>query len=566
MSPVPPSHEIIRKYEAGELALELGQYHGDGQDDENKFVERCVALHNGGQIDLVALPGHDSFSKLNPHEFFLAQSFYCNAIPKLESGVTAVMDCCRLLIERGGNDLAANEPNRAFRTWCQNHPIQSATIVRDARDGNVLAKRFVTFALEAANDIDRAIEFIDTLADDRRLSAMTALSRMTFATSELVARAVRILERHVADGNADHERLNALIAAFTILSRYEDKAAAKRLAEAACVSPGSQLLYGLAQVAFENHAILEAETLRLIFAALLDVDPEQHGTLRSIDSALRQLLGTDREELALSFLSTKLQDSKIEIENFRSVAHQLSNGDQQRLYKLIVQWFLSGSTPLCECASALVGVDKERVFDATVQPPSLTSVQQIFVCRKAIGFLFIKPVVCCSIIVSILRAANPETASIIANLLYDPMLVNYGGETREYLKTIPSTDPSHAGIQSALAKAEAYYADLDGVGTIKELHPSEHQRGVQRQRHHNEMREVHKLAEGKSLLANLFQRSTILYGKRSRTYVTDEGGAQRAVDIELQSFEASFEFPRREILDPVGLNYLLRVFRVEKFK
>jgi hypothetical protein len=61
-------------------------------------------------------------------------------------------------------------------------------------------------------------------------------------------------------------------------------------------------------------------------------------------------------------------------------------------------------------------------------------------------------------------------------------------------------------------------------------------------------------------------RSTILYGKRSLTYIADHDGSHRAVAMDLKSFEAFFEFPRREILDPVGLDHMLRVYRVEKLK
>ena len=74
------------------------------------------------------------------------------------------------------------------------------------------------------------------------------------------------------------------------------------------------------------------------------------------------------------------------------------------------------------------------------------------------------------------------------------------------------------------------------------------------------------MAERESVLLAFVHRSTILYGKRSLTYVTDYDGSRRAVAMDLKSVGMSFELPRREILDPVGLDYTLRVFRVEKFK
>jgi hypothetical protein len=281
---------------------------------------------------------------------------------------------------------------------------------------------------------------------------------------------------------------------------------------------------------------------------------------------LRQLLDTKDAPLVLDFLTAKLRDAKLKIGVFESVAHKLSNGDQQRLYELIVRWFLSGSIALCHNASELVGIGKQPAFDTTVQPLGLTSVQKVFLCRKAIGFLFVKPVICCSIIVSVLRAGDQDVEGAVSNLLFDPILLSYGGDAKDYLKQISATDPAYGAIQKALAKDQEFYAGLAAAGTIKELHPSEYQRDVVRQRLHEDMRAVHKLAESKSVLINLVHRSTILYGNRSLTYVKDADGEQRAVALDLKSFGTSFELPRREILDPVGLDYMLRVFRVERLK
>ncbi|HXO93814.1 MAG TPA: hypothetical protein VN825_06745, partial [Candidatus Acidoferrum sp.] len=80
------------------------------------------------------------------------------------------MGCCRILVEKAGADGAANLPNGAFRTWCQKNPSKSASVIHGARADDALAKRFVTFALQAANDINGAIDFIKTYTDDRRVS------------------------------------------------------------------------------------------------------------------------------------------------------------------------------------------------------------------------------------------------------------------------------------------------------------------------------------------------------------------------------------------------------------
>jgi hypothetical protein len=566
LPPVPSADEIVRLYKSGELPAELARYHETGDGDENLFVQRCIALHNSGDIDLVVLPSQAAFAELSGHAFFTAQHLYCEAIPKLDSDVSALMECCRILIEKAGNDLAANQPNVAFRTWCERNPSSGAIVIQDAQAGNVLAKRFVPFALQPTNDIDRAIDFVKTYDDDRRLSGMAALAGMSFADPVSAQRAVAVLEPYVAEGRDDHVRSNALLAAFGVLTQYKDDVAAQRLIESATKEPGPELLHGLARIVWLHHKMLDSDALRDALTALEHVNPDHLGTVQEIDIGLRQLLGTKDEPLVLDFLTAKLQDPKLKIDNFHAIARELAKGDEQRLYKLIVRWFLSGSIVLCDNVSDLVGIDKNRAFDTTVQPLGLTAAQQVFLCRKAIGFLFIKPVICCSIIVSVLRAGNADVEGLVADLLFDPVLLNYGGEAKDYLKSIPATDAAHGAIQKALAKDEAFYARLEAAGTIKELHPSDYQRDVVRQRIHDNVRAIHKAAESKSIFMNLVHRSTILYGKRSLTFVEDDDGQHRAVEVDLKSFGTSWELPRHEVLDPVGLDYMLRVFRVEKFK
>jgi hypothetical protein len=229
-----------------------------------------------------------------------------------------------------------------------------------------------------------------------------------------------------------------------------------------------------------------------------------------LNFSARNTRGTKSEALVLHFLTVKLQDGKLTAEDFKTTAHELTHGNPQRLYELIVRWSLSGSIALCSNVSQLVGIDKERAFDTTVQPLGLTPVQQLFLCREAIGFLFIKSVALCSIIVSVLRAGDRNVEGPVTELLFDPILLSYGGDAKEYLKRIPATDLAYRPIQNALAKDEDFHARLDATGTIRELHPSDYQRDVMRQRIHDEMRTAQKMAESKSVLLSLVHRSTIL--------------------------------------------------------
>jgi hypothetical protein len=145
--PVPSAEEIVRLYKSGELPTELARHHQAGDGKENLFLQRCIALHNTGDIDLVELPTQAAFAALSVHAFFMAQHFYCEAIPQLDANASALMECCKILVEKAGADGVANEPNGAFRSWCESNPSKGAKVIHHARVDDPLAKRFVTFAL-----------------------------------------------------------------------------------------------------------------------------------------------------------------------------------------------------------------------------------------------------------------------------------------------------------------------------------------------------------------------------------------------------------------------------------
>jgi hypothetical protein len=415
-APAPSADEIVRLYKSGQLSAELASYHELEEGEDDPFIRRCIALHNNGEIDLVSVHSEPVFSGLTGHAFFTLQHFYCEAIPKLVTSATTLMEFCQLLIEKAGADLAATQPNIAFRTWCQNNPSEGTAVIREARAGDQLAKRFVTLALQAAHDVDSAIDFVRSYSDDRRLSGMMAFVGMTFPDAAAAQKAISVLESFVADRADDHVRGNALLAAFDVFKKHNDPETTKRLIEAAAKEPGPEMLHGLAQVVWLHHDSLNDKALETALLALEAVNPEHLGTVRILDLGLQRLLGTKSEALALDLLAAKLRDGKLTTKNFETTAHGLTHGDPQRLYALVVRWFLSGSIELCSNISQLVGIDRKRAFDTAVPPLGLTAVQQVFLCRKAIGFLFIKPVICCSILVSVLRLGDKDVEGPVAEL------------------------------------------------------------------------------------------------------------------------------------------------------
>jgi hypothetical protein len=210
--------------------------------------------------------------------------------------------------------------------------------------------------------------------------------------------------------------------------------------------------------------------------------------------------------------------------------------------------------------------NKEALLNIPASSIDLSDVQKLFVCRKAAGYFFLEPIIAASIVVSVMRTADDALAEDLEWLLFNPLLVNYGGALRRYLGGITNDDRAHKSVQRALEHADRYLRDLNSVGEIRELRPSEHRRQLERLRAGLQMQEAMDAAQKASVLLSLVKRSVLLYGRRSVTYITDRDGSRRPVEMELKSFGGSFEWPRLESIDPVGLEFMLRVLKAEQLR
>ena len=54
--------------------------------------------------------------------------------------------------------------------------------------------------------------------------------------------------------------------------------------------------------------------------------------------------------------------------------------------------------------------------------------------------------------------------------------------------------------------------------------------------------------------------STLLYGRKAITYV--RGADEPPVSMEMKTMSTGFEMPRLQIIDPVGLDWLIRILRL----
>ena len=204
MDVTPTATELISLFERGELASQMARRFGmSGGGDIHVLEEHCIKLHNSGSIDLLALVEGDSLQQLSDGNFFMASYFLCRLLPELDETPERMMRCIDGLVIRGGQDLAANEPNAAFRTWCERAPLRAKEVIAAANEGHELACQYLSFALEAIEDLVETRRIAFEYEGVCRQSALAALGRIKHLDSESCAQTFAILNKVLDRGIED---------------------------------------------------------------------------------------------------------------------------------------------------------------------------------------------------------------------------------------------------------------------------------------------------------------------------------------------------------------------------
>jgi hypothetical protein len=325
--------------------------------------------------------------------------------------------------------------------------------------------------------------------------------------------------------------------------------------------------------AFGRHAPrLSPPLLECMREVLSRLDADRTSAINDIDMGLYQLLsapGGNSRALGIIELLVRRENGTSIFEQLDSTGYELSNGNGPRLDRIVVRWLLSGELALGNAAAKLVeGVhDQEPLLAADPAKFSLTDAQASFLARKAIGWLFIKPTAATSLVLSLLRQATDEGAAMIADLLYDPLLMNYPGSARRLLEAAAPTLAGAArdAVARTLARHDAYLCAIEAVGRVPELHQSERNRRIEAQREDDGFKAARRAAEGQSVFRSIARRSLLLHGTRAVSYVEDfRGGDARRLDNKLGRVSVEMERSVQWTFDPLGLENTLLAFRLER--
>lgn len=471
----------------------------------------------------------------------------------------------------------ASRPFDHAAKWVAAKPDRPKEMLDLIDEGVADADAFLAIALRQGVEVDRehflqrAYDFVQAGTVDQQRRALFALGQILFAATEEWAILVRNLQDLLATDPPDGVRASLLSTAaeklVTAPSPYDAPIGAL------CISilrtGGSLVLFEAAR-ALTHVTPLPDDVLSATIEAFAGVPLEDRGTINTIDYALYSLLAAGHSDQVRGCIESLLlrQDGPLEASDFNTTLGEVGRGDAKALETWSAAWLSDGQSKLCKALNdSVFETGNDRLMSAMIWPDDLDDAMYAFIARKIIATFFLKPELMASFLVSLIRSAPESAREALASLLADPVLVNYSGIAQTVLKPVAdtTTDPASVAIQSALAQREEYLAGLQSIGNVPELYPSERERRMEMQRHSDSMSKAFKDAREKSTLLQLVSHTTLLHGNSSisRMRGITGSGEERRIETPLASIGHSFEYPRGDIVDPLGLQLMLHGFAME---
>ncbi|MDX7598829.1 hypothetical protein [Aeromonas caviae] len=542
--------------------VDLECWHLNGNTSE--LIETIAHILNTADAPPIVFYIEDALEELERSRLFLVENVLCDLIPLLNVEQDILHLFIMHLLDAGCDGALI----ASFGEWTKKDPKRPNKVYKLARNGDNLALRLLSTVLLINSDVDESIIFAKAHKQEAKLAAISALGSMELG--ERYAEVIDILLQCASSEDED-------ICLRSIEAGYRAAAKRKAYAPVGFEKRLEQILFtfGPSTIHFAVNLLqrhregLTEDAIVLCLSAAAHVDPDNTSTISLIDHALYQLVSVGRTEQVIPLLSELIDRSKgrITFDTFQSTYHALNQAGSDVLGSAVVYWLLHAGAYTRKClAYKVCGVGSDVPsfsIPSSSLPPDPSD--QLFLCRKAIGWFFIDPLAVVTILLAVLRNGSPDIKNDVLELIYDPLLLSYGGKLKSYLEQcVVDGSANSSGLAELLARKTAFDDALEGIERLVELHPNEMQREVERVQWHEQMERSIPQGSRKSIFDDIFTKQYILYGRSSLTSVHTGEGKTNLTEIEMTSFSITSELPLLNIVDPIGLDHMLFNFRLEQ--
>ncbi len=482
--------DIIAAANAGtlpELFLERLRRH---RTDElgKAFRATLIKLHDDGTIDVLEPARQIATSPINQHDFFAVMLVYTELMPMLDASVTEMMAAVKALSSRAGEDLTSGMPNGAYRSWAEQGSRARDTLETiNPEDGDDSAYIFLALQALAKTEtdaaLDRAIIYVGGNAGPARSAAAKAIGTFDVNDPERRVRAISALTANAS--SADDNSLGHILAAICEVAKAhpDTRIKAAALIDANIERTGDHAIHQLSLELMFHADELPPAIVKPLTAIMHRVPIGNRGTIRDIGAAAGKLADKNRLNEALALITPLLSQHEelTSLEPLGSLNYHLLQLPPDELAQTIIIWLLACDPNLGRATIALIGDyhgDAPLILDPRSAAASLDDPERLLLAHRAIGWLFVHPVTAASLVVGLLDGAGDAAQRTIAELLFDPLLINFSKSVGDWIaeQAKAPCHPSQTILNDLVTRLEAYIDGLRTPGRIKELRPSEPER------------------------------------------------------------------------------------------
>lgn len=527
-------------------------------------------LHNSGLIDLTSAQNLSAIDALGHNDFWIVFHPLHTAIPNLQCSHLQVLNLVKRLVEKAGSDGAAGMPNSSLIAWCKNNPEKARHVIDGIKELNEVCLAQGLFAVVGIGDEALTFDLIRHPSNLARGIGLRALGRMKTVSTDGIKKGLDDAFDAIDRETDSDIRMAAIEASFQLWEKLGRSQPYRQREFIETIGTGGHAseLSALAAMLFYHHDGLPKETIDLVLHLLETIPSNSEATLSVLDLAIDE--GDDRwdfEQVASVFAACL---SRLNQRSRNKSYYNFSKwvwGSQAHSSYLYAQWLAGGELSTCAFLADLLGAGAKGAgvwLQKQHLPPDAND--QIFMAQKCLGFLWHHEVTAASILLSVVKFGKAEAQSEAEALLFDPLLLSYGGDLRVFLEAQCSNSSKRISecAKRLVSKHDAHIAGLDTAQGLVELRPSIEQRRAVAMKDRDRNRDIQKRAHEQSIFASLMTHQTLLYGRKSFSIIHGEEGKKYPNISALSEISHSVELPRLMVIDPVGFNARLTFFRAMK--
>lgn len=571
--------KILRGLNSGEFFAVIYQEQLNSRADDSALLLALSELHNDGHIDLVS-----QFAGLSrdddKYDFFLMRRIFERVLPSIDCPTIPVINCVVHLTLESGNDLSANWTITPFIEFCQKDNQRVEEAINHVLDNIDPKIDMLTPAMIAGSRIDienyarRAISLIGNESQIVSQRAIYALGRMNFEhCNDVRLNAFNSILGAVSETSSE-TILSAALKSLFSLSNHDNGMQERfigflKFLKNIKTESNDLIIHSASEILFLEHEKISTGMERELLDLASLVNPENNITLQNIDYALERIINRGDLDDAVAVLERMAEryGAEMHINSLNGVVRALVE-NKEALSFVMTRWLKSKRIIYGRlCHDLLMNTDEHGVevcFDGK-QLDGSSGDLNVFLAKKACGWLFTRPLSAISLIVSLVSQADEGEISELSDVAFNPLLISYPGSVRAFLdaQVTNACEKTRAFSALLLDRLNVYHEWLRESLEVKELRPPEEHRFTYMRYYQANMNEAMKKAQANSIISILgIKSSVLLYGTKSINYI-NHGGERSRREIPLQTMSHSIEFPSLHNIDALGLEHQLRFFRLE---